>query len=155
MPLENFSSCSFDQAILLGIFHWAFFIRSFFWLCYQSFFNGWLDQAILTCGLASERNFPIKCGLANMRNNFFATKKTKKHRRWFSRKKFTGRPGGQHKCQGEDRGAVVMVGKSCVYYMLSLVFRPLFFQSDISKVNFALLLPMLCNLLQGLVLLAV
>ena len=101
MPLENFSSCSFDQAILLGIFHWAFFIRSFFWLCYQSFFNGWLDQAILTCGLASERNFPIKCGLANMRNNFFATKKTKKHRRWFSRKKFTGRPGGSTNVKGK------------------------------------------------------
>ena len=31
--------------------------------------------AILTCGAASERNFGIKSGLANMRKSFFATKK--------------------------------------------------------------------------------
>ena len=44
------------------------------------------NQAILTWGMASERNFPIKSGLANMRNYFFATKK--KHRKWFLRQNY-------------------------------------------------------------------
>ena len=40
--------------------------------------NVCVQQAILTCGAASEGSFLIKSGLANMRKNFFATKNTKK-----------------------------------------------------------------------------